>query len=291
MIVDSHMHIEQDMYPLEKMLAGMDRNGIDKTVLIATMVEPFYLDSWLKKKAGDLMKATLLQMNNLGHVLYQSTVSKKGYFVLLGKKYRIFDKPDNAPVAEAIEKYPDRFLGWIYINPAAEDDPVSVLEKWGQNPGMVGVKAHPFWNNYPVEKLDPVAAWCRDNGYPLLIHLGCRANGDYRRLPEKYPGLKVIYAHAGIPFYSKMWSFVKENKDVYVDLSSIPYMTKRIMGAAIDSLGAEKCLYGSDGPYGGQAEGEDYDYGWIKDRLEELPLSDSQFEMIFSENFERIRKR
>lgn len=291
MIIDSHMHIEQEMFPLEKMLAGMDKNGIDKTALIATMVEPFYLDGWMKKTAGDFMKATLLQTNGLGQLVYQSTVSKKGYFVLLGRKYRVFDKPDNAPVAQAIEKYSDRFLGWIFINPAAEDDPVTELEKWGSNPGMVGVKAHPFWNNCPVEKLDGVAAWCRDNDYPLLIHLGCKANGDYRRLPEKYPGLKVVYAHAGIPFYRKMWSFVKENKDVYIDLSAIPYMTKRIMGAAVDFLGAEKCLYGSDGPYGGQAESEDYDYGWIKDRIEELPLSDSQFELIFSGNFEKIRKR
>ena len=35
MIIDCHYHIEEEMFPLEKMIESMNQNGIDKTALIA----------------------------------------------------------------------------------------------------------------------------------------------------------------------------------------------------------------------------------------------------------------
>jgi len=290
MIIDCHMHYDPEMFPADRMLAAMESNGIDKTALIATMVEPFSLMGRSNKMAGDFMRASLLHANALGQLVYQSTLSQKGYFVLLGKKYRIYDEPDNSVVAKVIEEHPDKFVGWIFINPAVDNDAISEIEKWSSIPGMVGVKAHPFWHRYAVEMLDSAAGWCREHGYPLLIHLGSRGgSGDYRRLPEKYPGLKVLYAHAGIPYYQKLWAYIKDKKDVYVDLSS-PYLNEKLIGTTVDFLGPDKCLYGTDGPYGAQAVGDDFDYGLIKGWVETLPLSDKALEKIFSENFEAIIK-
>ncbi|MDI6874581.1 MAG: hypothetical protein QME89_09740 [Actinomycetota bacterium] len=69
-----------------------------------------------------------------------------------------------------------------------------------------------------------------------------------------------------------------------MDLSS-PYLSPGLVRWAVDFLGPGKCLYGTDGPYGEQAPGEDYDYGWIKGWVEALPLSAGEKEMIFSGNF------
>ncbi len=252
------------------------------------MVEPFYLDSKMKTGGTDILRYLLFHTNAVGQAVYMTTIDKKGNFVLLGKKYRIYEKPDNAPVAEAVSKHPDRFLGWIFVNPAAEGDPIEEIEKWSSQPGMVGVKAHPFWHRYAISELDGVAAWCRDHGYPLLIHLGCReGSGDYQRLPEKFPGLKVIYAHAGIPYFQKLWSYARGKDGVFVDLSS-PYLNQDLAKKAADFLGADKCLYGTDGPYGGQSPGGDYDYGIIKGWMESLPLPDKGIEKVLNENFQEI---
>jgi predicted TIM-barrel fold metal-dependent hydrolase len=272
------------------MVACMDSNGIEKAALIPTMVEPFLLTGRLKKISNDLLRSSLVYMNPLGRFEYDAfLLDKKGYFHILNEKYRIIQEPDNQTVAEAIEAYPDRFLGWIFVNPAAKD-PMTEIEKYASKPGMIGVKAHPFWHRYPISMLDPVAGWCRDNGYPLLIHLGSmRGSGDYKRLPETYPGLKILYAHAGIPYYRKLWDYSKAKKDIYIDLSS-PYLNRRLIKMAVDALGPDRCLYGTDGPYGEQARGEDYDYGHIKGMIEGLPLSDRELQKIFSENFESIKK-
>ena len=288
MIVDCHIHYDPEVLSLERMLSCMDEHGIAKAALIPTMVEPFYLDSRMKTAAGDVLRYTLFRFNNLGQFLYETTLDKKGNFVLLGKKYRIYAKPDNAPVVEAIKKHPGRFLGWVFVNPEAEGDPIEEIERWISQPGMIGVKTHPFWHRYPISSLDGVASWCRDHGYPLLMHLGCRGgSGDYRRLPEKYPGLKVLYAHAGIPYYQKLWAYIKDKPDLYVDLSS-PYLNQDLVKEAVDFLGAEKCMYGTDGPYGQQSPGGDYDYGLIKGWAENLPLSDKDLEKVFENSFQEI---
>ncbi len=288
MIIDCHMHYEPGVLPAERMLAVMDRHGIDKVALIPAMVEPFTLHSRIKQLSLSLLRYGMLYFNAPGRFFYQALlIDKKGCFHALWDKYRVYDRIDNAEVAAVLEKYPDRFFGWIFINPAVDADPVQEVERWSALPGMVGVKAHPFWHRYEVEKLDPVAAWCREHDRPLLIHLGTGAGGDFRRLPEKYPGLKVIFAHAGVPYFSKIWTYIKDREGLYVDLSGL-YLDRYLVRRAVDFLGAEKCMYGTDGPYGKQRPGEDYDYGWIKGWIESLPISDREHEMIFHANFEAV---
>lgn len=289
MIIDCHMHYEPRMFPVERMLACMDRHGIDRTALVPTMVEPFTMKNRIKRISNAFLRYTLVYCNPLGRNFYHAfLIDSKGYFHILWDKYRIIDRPDNASVAEVLERYPDRFFGWIFVNPAVDGNPLREIERWSAQPGMIGVKAHTFWHRYSVEKLDPVAAWCREHDKPLLIHLGSRGgSGDFRRLPEKYPGIKIIFAHAGIPYYRGLWSYIKDRKNLFVDLSS-PYLNRGLVRMAVDFLGAEKCLYGTDGPYGKQALGADYDYGWIKGWIESLPVSEREREMIFHVNFESV---
>ena len=289
MIIDCHMHYEPRMFPVERMLACMDRHGIDRTALVPTMVEPFTVKNRIKRISNAFLRYTLVYCNPLGRNFYHAfLIDSKGYFHVLWDKYRIIDRPDNASVAEVLERHPDRFFGWVFVNPAVDENPLREIERWSAHPGMVGIKAHTFWHRYSVEKLDPVAAWCREHDKPFLIHLGSRGgSGDFRRLPEKYPGVKIIFAHAGIPYYRGLWSYIKGRKNLFVDLSS-PYLSRGLVRMAVDFLGAEKCLYGTDGPYGAQALGEDYDYGWIKGWIESLPVSDREREMIFHVNFESV---
>lgn len=87
------------------------------------------------------------------------------------------------------------------------------------------MKAHPFWHRYAVRMLDDVAAYCTERNWPLLIHLGGdEERGDYRYLPERHPKLKILYAHAGVPFYQQVWEYVREKHNVFIDLSNPVYV-------------------------------------------------------------------
>jgi len=48
-------------------------------------------------------------------------------------------------VARVVEKHPERFVNWVFVNPNVEDA-AHEAEVWMARPGAIGVKAHPFWH-------------------------------------------------------------------------------------------------------------------------------------------------
>ncbi|WP_160719652.1 amidohydrolase family protein [Bacillus sp. USDA818B3_A] len=281
MIIDCHFHVDETMLTLEKMIECMDQNGVNKTVLIAAMNETmFEVDSAFQHNLQRLFRSLILNVPYVGHKIYDGLV-KEGYFNLYGSSYKIFSQPDNDLVASAIKRFPDRFLGWAAVNPMIPES-VEKLESYLTKPGFIGVKAHPFMHQYSIRALDQVAELCETKGVPIIIHLSSERN-SYRYLPEKYPNLKLIYAHAGLPFWKKLWKYVEYQPNIYIDLSS-DYLTPTIVKSTVEALGYRKVLYGCDGPYGMQKFNE-YDYSAKKKWIDSLDIPDYQKEYILGKNF------
>ncbi|MFP3980100.1 MAG: amidohydrolase family protein [Desulfobacterales bacterium] len=284
MIIDMHYHIDERMEAMDRLLSQMDRHGIDRIVLIAPMVDPFHVEGTAAKLASLARKMLTGRGYRLGLMMYESTVTKNGRFSVLGDKYDIYSAPDNSLVEKAMVDHPDRFWGWFFINPSVEDS-IFRLESEMTADGWIGVKCHPFWHRYAVRYLDDAAAWCAEKNLPLLIHLGGKKeNGDFRYLPERHPKLKIIYAHAGLPHYKRLWDYIKDRDNLYVDLSS-PYLNKPLRLNALHALGPEKCMYGTDGPFGYPAEDGKYDHGAILSEIRQFPISFADQEKILEKNF------
>ncbi|MCD8510561.1 MAG: amidohydrolase family protein [Bacillus sp. (in: Bacteria)] len=284
MIIDCHFHIDEKMLTLEKMIESMDKNKIAKTALIPPMNEPMYhVDSKVQASIHHLFRFLIKNTPAIGFQIYDNLV-KDGYFHVSGKAYKILMKPDNQMVADAIQRYPDRFLGWVAVNPLLPNF-MDEIESYINNPGFIGVKAHPFMHGYSIKELERVAAYCEEKGKPMIIHLTSEKN-SYRFLPETYPKLKVIYAHAGLPFWRSLWNYSKNKENVYVDTSS-DYLTPSLVAETVNALGYEKCLYGCDGPYDMTTYNE-YDYSVKKRWVEELAISDEEKECILGKNFLKL---
>ncbi|WP_394233904.1 amidohydrolase family protein [Niallia oryzisoli] len=281
MIVDCHFHIDETMLTLEKMIEGMDQNYVTKTALIAPMNETmFEVDSTFQYYVQNLFRSLILHVPPLGFPIYNGLV-RDGFFNLYGQSYKIFAKPDNDLVAAAIRRYPERFLGWAAVNPTIPET-VEELEYYLNQKGFIGVKAHPFMHQYSIRTLDPVAAMCEAKGIPMMIHLSSEKN-SFKYLPEHYPKLKVIYAHAGLPFWRKLWKYAINQPNVYVDTSS-DYLTPSIVQKAVEALGYRKVLYGCDGPYG-MKQYNQYDYGEKRRWIDSLQIPEHQKEGILGKNF------
>jgi uncharacterized protein len=281
MIIDCHFHVDETMLTLEKMIEGMDKNDVTKTALIAPMNGTmFELDSIFQQGLQHLFRFLILNVPQIGLGIYDGLV-KDGYLKLYGNSYKIFTKPDNDIVATAIDRFPDRFLGWVAVNPMIHVS-VEEVELYLNKPGFIGVKAHPFMHEYNIKALDPVAAMCETKGIPMIIHLSSEPD-SYKYLPENYPELKLIYAHAGLPFWKKLWNYVKNQPNVFVDTSS-DYLNPSIVKKAVESLGYRKVLYGCDGPYGMKKFNE-YDYLTKKSWVDSLQIPDNQKEYILGKNF------
>ena len=289
MIIDSHAHFDARILSAERIIAKMDAAGVDRVAIIPAMNDP--LPS-TPERLLSIMR--VLSGSAAGRVLVEAThralLTPEGDLALSGEVIPIYSRPDNEAVARLVASHPDRFLGWIFLNPRNNPRVLDELERWRAVPGMIGVKLHPHWHDYRTEILGPILRRAEELRLPVLIHLGFRGRGDFRAICTAFPGLTVISAHAGFPFYRDLWKTRRDHPNLYVDLSS-PYIDEALARAAVAAMGPERCLYGTDAPYGFHEEDESYDYGEIKGWIERMPVSTAQREGIFGGNFQEILTR
>ena len=286
MIIDMHCHLDVRMMTAACLLAKMDSCGVDRTVLIACLNDPITEPSEWIISAGQAL---------IGHritrqfaKLLVSNFTDSGDIRLPSGVARIYPDPDNAEVFEAVENNPSRFMAWVFVNPAGCSDPAAEYIRWRDHPGCAGIKAHPFWHRYSPLKLLPAAELAARDGRPLLIHPGFGPHGDFFSLRRELPGLKIILAHAGFPHYGDTWKKIKADKNIMVDFSSNHYVGVKTIRHAARYLGPERCMFGTDGPYGRRQPDGTMDYGLIKRRIERIFPDKGVQRLILGENFLRF---
>jgi uncharacterized protein len=283
MVIDCHYHLEERYLTVDQMISRMDAAGIGRVALMGTMSEPI---PETPKPILRLLQLLLAHRATrpAGRRLVERFDSQGG-IEILGKSYRMYPHPDNAPVFDLVGKMPDRFLGWVFVRPGSEVNPTTEMKKWMSRPGFVGVKAHPFWHRFEPIQLLPVAEKLISVSKPLLIHAGFGAHGDFLALVAKAPELKLVIAHAGFPEYADTLRRSKGRKNIYVDLSQTSYVGEAVTRRAVEILGVERCLFGTDGPYGYTAADGSFDFGFIKARLERLFPDEGARRRLLGENF------
>ena len=287
MIADAHYHLDPRLESVEQLLAQMQVHAIGRVALIAAPCDPLQVGRAGAAFVRFMRRALEGGAPRLGRILYRSTVHRSGRVSFLSPSAPIYPEPDNDAVERAFSAHPHKFVGWIFLNPSAKP-PVEEAERRFRNPGWIGVKAHPFWHRYPVAALDDVAPLCQERDKPMLVHLGAGAGrGDFRRLPKRFPRLKLVYAHAGIPWYGTLWDDAIRRENVFVDLSS-PYLDKALRHRALRALGASRCLYGSDGPYGYPGRDGGYDHGAILRQISQAGLAAQDLDRVLGGNFNSL---
>jgi predicted TIM-barrel fold metal-dependent hydrolase len=285
-IIDMHAHLETRMLEIDRAIAKMDAAGIDRVVLIPAMNDPLpHTPEHLLSIVRWLMRRD--RARPIAERLNAAFMTKDGDLKLSGVVHRIYARPDNAAVSEAIAKHPTRFRGWIFLNPANDPDVLESLERWRNEPGRIGIKLHPHWHRYPTSRAKPLLRRAEELGLPVLIHFGFGAAGDFIDLCSSFPKLVIIAAHAGFPFYDALWRKGREHRNLLVDLSS-PYIDEKLARDAVAALGADRCLYGTDAPYGFHDTDGSYDYGRIRGWVERMPIRTDEREKIFHGNFARF---
>ncbi len=286
MVIDCHYHLEPRMQSIENLLKKMDQNNIEKTALMATLWDPPPETAELVLK---LLRLLLYNRPLRGFAKkLAAKFSPEGDIILPKQTVKLYKDPDNESVAKAMEAHPDRFIGWIFVNPRGKNDQIQEYEKWKDTPGFIGVKAHPFWHQFAPIELLPLAEKLAESGKPMLIHAGYDSHGDFMSLAEKVPELKLILAHTGYPCYSDTWKIIRDKSNILVDLSADAYVNEKATKRVVEYLGADRCLFGTDGPYGHKADDDLFDNGLIKRRIEKL-FPDSEIQKkILGDNFRAL---
>jgi len=71
-------------------------------------------------------------------------------------------------------------------------------------------------------------------------------------------------------------------------VSADAYVNAKTAMGAVDALGADRCLFGKDGPYGETAEDGLFDNGKIKRRIETLFSESTTRQKLLGDNFRKM---
>jgi len=167
-------------------------------------------------------------------------------------------------VSRAVDKYPDRFLGLIGIDPYTGMEGVRALEDAVKNEGFIGAHLYPHWFELPPNhaKYYPFYSKCIELDIPIQMQVGqsliyskqqrCRSVGRPIYLDDvacDLPELKLIGSHVGIPWHDEMiaMSWKHENVFISTDAHSPKYWPDSVV-RYINSYGQDKVIFGSDFP-------------------------------------------
>lgn len=193
-------------------------------------------------------------------------------------------RESNELTRRCYEAAPDRFIPFAHVLPEAGTQPVLELQRAIQELGFKGLKLHLGEMDEPaMEPVKPICAAALDFGIPVLIDFAGRLDVA-TELVSATAGLNIIAAHLGSPSdettVDKFIGLAHEHESVYLDTSysACPWMICR----AIERLGTDRVIFGSDGPLIHPA------IELTKIRV--CKLSDEDFRKVTCENIEGLVK-
>src|SRR5215218_817820 len=154
-------------------------------------------------------------------------------------------------IHDACKKYPERLIPYARINPHA-DNAAALLEEAIVDLGMKGLKIHQESVTASAHHRAVVSLVKRAAAFnaPALFHSGDEPLSlpqQFARLAEEAPEATIILAHMGGYHHTEDAIRVCEKYDnLLVDTSACPYPHK--IREAIQRIGADRVLFGSDGP-------------------------------------------
>ena len=162
--------------------------------------------------------------------------------------------PDNEYVRTVVESIPEAY-GLVWGNPRLPGY-VEEVERFLEHPKFLGLKLHPLIDGYHPN--DPAVHPLMElllerGGLPVLIHSGhpiFTLPWSIEELAVAFPGVKVVMGHMGhgnVVYINAAIDIAVRNSNVYLETSGMPMHTK--IAEAVERVGVERVLYGSDAPF------------------------------------------
>jgi predicted TIM-barrel fold metal-dependent hydrolase len=223
---------------------------------------------------------------------------------------------DEASVAAAVRRHPDRFVGFFMLDPTSPDAEARVDAALGEM-GLRGVCLFPAMHRYSLRDamvMRIAERTARHPGAALFTHCGVLSVGVRRKLglPSRFdttlgspldlqplalalPALPLIVPHFGAGFLREALMLADIAPNVHFDTSSSngwmryhPGLTlASVFRQALAVAGAERLLFGTDSSF--------FPRGWQRPvhevqvaTLDEIGASPSAQASIFGGNFDRL---
>jgi predicted TIM-barrel fold metal-dependent hydrolase len=160
----------------------------------------------------------------------------------------------NAETAALCAAHPDRFAGYVVVNPW--QDPAGTLERWRDHPSFVGVKLHPDLHEYPLDgpRYAPVWEYAERTARPVLVHTWAGSPYDdmshVDRVATDHPAVWLLAGHSGVlpGSFDRAIDVARRNPRVLLELCG-SHIHGRWITEMVRAVGAGQVVYGSDFPF------------------------------------------
>lgn len=196
----------------------------------------------------------------------------------------------NAEVDPVLRKYPERFLGYITVNPNPPGQGVAELQKWSHFHSPPLIKMHPGLHKYPVHGKHylPIWEYAHNTDAVVLVHTW---DSDpncgpllFPAIARAHPHARILLGHSGVTWrgYMQAIEAAESADNLYLDLSG-SQNHRLILERCVERLGAERILFGSDLPF--------LEASMTIGRVLTANISDTAKEQILRNNFLRLVKK
>ncbi len=162
----------------------------------------------------------------------------------------------NAEVAEVLARYPDRFWGYITVNPNPPGQALAELEKWAHFHAPPLIKLHPSLHKYSVlgKHYRPVWQCANETGAVVLVHTW---DSDpncgpllFPPIAREFPKARILLGHSGVTWrgYMQAMEAAEAAPSLFLELAGSQHH-RLILEQAVERLGAERIVFGSDMPF------------------------------------------
>lgn len=147
----------------------------------------------------------------------------------------------NDLIFDAVNKYPDRFVGFTLVNPNRGHDFMMAELQRGMQAGMRGIKLIPTYQGYPEEgpNIDTPCQFAHDHRQIILNHYWGGPEQMDRRV-RTYTNACFFTGHTTIGYKETMARY----PNLYV--CSCPVHTPYIVETVVEAVGADRFMFGSD---------------------------------------------
>lgn len=204
----------------------------------------------------------------------------------------IFRELDTQRENKLIMDYARRYPGKYYPYALLDDEDPAFAERNFRD--IVGLKQHIVLHKTELTAVRKEIFSClQEHDLILLLHTHSDRRIDYvTEIAENFPRLKIQVAHMGrgkpgdIPFMLHVMEALRPFANVFFDTSTI--RQPEVVTKAVDLIGAERILYGSDFPFFMDADGTEDIMEQQLQHILRAGLGARAQEQIFADNFDRL---
>lgn len=144
----------------------------------------------------------------------------------------------------------DQLLGYVVLNPNYLELSRAELAKYSDRKEIVGVKLHPFYSQSPFNSDDcrKLIRTIADHNMPILVHthdLPWSSPAQVGAVAGEFPDQIIIMGHGGLTNFADGIAVTAEHDNIFLEICGSPVPSGKI-DKAVQQLGSEKILYGSD---------------------------------------------